>query len=97
MRRGNKAVLSYEQNYAANHDDLPAKIFMSVGEREESDEPFPLVEPSHQYVTNMKLLAKTLKERNYPNLHLTSHVFEGETHLSVVPAAYSRGLRTVFG
>jgi enolase len=45
----------------------------------------------------MKELAKILRERGYPGLHLTTHVFEGETHVSVVPATFSRGLREVFG
>lgn len=94
--RTNKGILEDERNYAQNYDDLPARVFLSVGGREETDDPFLAIKPAYQFVTNVNALAKTLHERNYPSLALTSHVFEGETHLSVFPAAYSRGLREVF-
>jgi uncharacterized protein len=94
--RSNKGILKDEQNYAQDHDDLPARLFLSVGGREETDDPFLVIKPSYQFVTNVNILAKTLQERNYPSLKLTTHVFEGETHLSVFPAAYSQGLREVF-
>jgi predicted alpha/beta superfamily hydrolase len=92
----NKVMLTYESNYAESHNDLPVRVFMSVGGREESDDPLPLIEPRHQFVTNIKTLARTLQERNYPGMQLTSHVFEDETHMSVIPATFSRGLRVVF-
>ena len=94
IHHDNRITLTYESKYAANHDDLPARVFMSVGAREEEDD--PLIEPSFQFVSNMKMLAQTLRKRNYPGLHLTTHVFADETHGSVVPATFSRGLRTVF-
>jgi predicted alpha/beta superfamily hydrolase len=94
IHHDNRVTLTYESNYAANYDDLPIRVFMSVGAREEVDD--PLIEPLFQFVTNMKTLAKTLRERSYPGLQLTTHVFEDETHGSVVPATFSRGLRVVF-
>ena len=95
IHHDNRVLLTYESSYAANHDDLPVRVFMSVGAREELDD--PLIEPSFQFVTNMKTLAKTLQERGYPGLQLTTHVFDDETHVSVVPVTFSRGLRVVFG
>lgn len=92
----NKIMLTYEDKYAEHHNDLPVRLFISVGGREESDDPLPLIEPSHQLVTNLKTLANTLQERKYPGLQLTHHVFEDETHMSVIPATFSRGLRAVF-
>jgi predicted alpha/beta superfamily hydrolase len=94
IHHDNEVILTYERHYAANHDDLPARVFMSVGEREELDD--PLINASFQFVTNVKKLAKTLQERNYPSLQLTTHVFEDETHASVMPVTFSRGLRVVF-
>ena len=91
----NRITLTYESNYAANHDDLPVQVFMSVGGREEMDD--HLIDPSFHFVTNMKTLEKTLQERRYPGLQLTTHVFEDETHFSVIPMTFSRGLRVVFG
>jgi predicted alpha/beta superfamily hydrolase len=95
IHHDNRVTLTYESNYAANHDDLAVRVFMSVGAREELDD--PLIEPSFQFVSNVKSLAKTLQERSYPGLRLTTSVFEGETHVSVVPTTFSRGLRVVFG
>ena len=48
-------------------------------------------------VSNLRDLDATLRSRSYDGLTLTTHLFEGETHLSVVPATISRGLRVVFG
>lgn len=94
IHHDNRITLEYENIYASRYDDLPARVFMSVGAREEGDD--PLLEQVFQFVTNMKNLAKKLRERNYPGLRLTTHVFEDESHGSVVPATFSRGLRLVF-
>ncbi len=85
-------ALRYEAEYAAAHIDLAAQIFISVGGLEEEGEavkPFAMI-------SNARAMSKRLESRGYPGLKLTSHVFEGETHLSVVPATLSRGLRAVF-
>ncbi len=95
IHHDNRVTLTYESRYAAHHDDLPVRVFMSVGAREELDD--PLIDPSFRFVTNVKTLAKILRERNYPGLQLTTCVFEGESHVSVIPMAFSRGLRAVFG
>jgi predicted alpha/beta superfamily hydrolase len=94
IHHDDRVTLKYERDYAASHDDLPARVFISVGAREESDD--PLIEPSFRFVTNVKTLAQTLQERRYPSLQLTTHVFEDETHVSVIPATFNRGLREVF-
>jgi predicted alpha/beta superfamily hydrolase len=83
---GEEVTFEYEANYAANNSDLPAQVFMSVGS----------AEPEYM-ITDMENMARALRGRNYPSLELTTHVFDGETHLSVIPATMSRGLRTVFG
>ena len=95
IHHDSRITLTYESSYAANHDDLPARVFMSVGALEELGDPF--IEPSFRFVTNVRELAEILQERGYPGLQLTTHVFEDETHVSVVPATFSRGLRVVFG
>lgn len=95
IHHDSRVVLTYESQYAEHHDDLPVRVFLSVGAREEADD--PLIKPSFQFVTNVKMLAETLRERHYPGLQLATHVFEGETHASVMPMAFSRGLRAVFG
>jgi hypothetical protein len=94
IHHDNRVVLAYESHYAENHDDLPVRVFMAVGAREEMDD--HLIDPSFQFVTNVQELAKRLRERGYPGLHLTTQVLEGETHFSAIPTTFSRGLRAVF-
>ena len=38
-----------------------------------------------------------LTGRNYPSLEIERHIFDDETHTSVIPAATSRGLVFLFG
>jgi predicted alpha/beta superfamily hydrolase len=49
-----------------------------------------------EMVELLEPFAKTLASRKYPNLRLTSYVFPGETHSSVMSMIASRGLREVF-
>ena len=86
-----RVTLDYEAEYAATHSDLPATIFMSVGGLEETPG------GESRMITNMRQLADSLLSRCYPNLRLETVVFEGETHVSVIPAATSRGLRVIYG
>jgi hypothetical protein len=94
IHHDDRVALAYEKAYAEDHDDLPARVFMAVGAREELDN--HLIDPSFQFVTNVKALAQRLENRGYPGLHLTSQVLEGETHFSAIPTTFSRGLRAVF-
>ena len=48
-------------------------------------------------LSDMLRMAETLSAREKRGLELTSHIFEGETHLSVIPATMSRGMRVLFG
>ena len=88
-----KVVITYEAEYAARKANLTARVFMSAGSLEEAEnEPDPTA-----MVTNMNHLAKIMRDRDYAGLELKTHIFEGETHLSVIPATISRGLRGIFG
>ena len=37
------------------------------------------------------------KHLHNSGMDVTSHIFENETHLSVIPATFSRGLRVMIG
>ncbi len=80
-----------EAAYAERADDLDVDVFISVGSLEEMG-----AAADSKMVTNTKRMASALRERDYANLRLTEHIFDGETHLSVIPATFSRGLREVF-
>ena len=84
-------TFDYEAAYAAAHDDLPATVFLSVGALE------AIFEPAFAaMVSNVARMTEILTSRKYPGLELTTHIFDNETHHSVIPATMSRGLRTVF-
>jgi predicted alpha/beta superfamily hydrolase len=73
------------QFYNAGHNALKASVFISVG----SLEPAPMM-------PDMNKLVKVLRNRNYKELELTDYIFEGETHLSVISFALSKGMRNIY-
>lgn len=78
-----------EADYAETHDALDARVFLSVGELEETTSGFPMT-------SDMTSFAHTLAARAYDGLELGATVFDDETHLSVIGAAFSRGLRFIY-
>ena len=88
-----KSLFDDETAYAAREEDLNAKLFLSVGALEENS---AAPEDFAKMVSNTRSMGNLLEDRAYPNLTMTVHEFDGETHLSVIPATLSRGLREVF-
>ena len=84
-----RAVLEAEET-SAKLGGPSGRLFIGVGEEEEAQA------PEARMVSNAIELSKRLKARNHPGLCISSHVFEGEGHMSVPPAGISRGLRAVF-
>lgn len=82
-------ILDTENEYAAENDALDARVFLSVGSLEETTTGFPMT-------SDMTSFATTLADRGYAGLELGGHVFEDETHLSVIGASFSRGLRFIY-
>jgi predicted alpha/beta superfamily hydrolase len=62
-------------------------LFISVGGEEPNAPPWMMLDNFHRFAERL---------RSIKGLALTSHVFEGESHTSVIPAALSRGMRTIF-
>jgi hypothetical protein len=83
-------IFKYAQDYARTHHDLPARLYLSAGGREEPEANFTRME------TNVNKLAGFLDNKHYPNLGIRTHVIEGETHFSVFPAALNNGLRYLY-
>jgi predicted alpha/beta superfamily hydrolase len=65
-------------------DPIGAQVFLSAGE----------LEPATAQHTAR--LAYLLQARLSEDLDVQTHFIEGETHLSVIPATLSRGLRALF-
>jgi uncharacterized protein len=83
------AVMEAEEQ-AARLGGLRGNLFLAVGEEEERQA------PDARMVSNLAALRQRLDTRNYPDLRVSSHIFEGEGHMSVPPAGITRGLRAVF-
>ena len=82
----NGDVFTREAAYFRTHPALNARVFLSVGADEEKD----------RMVATVDRLARILGERHYAGLVMSTHVFEGENHVSVGPAAVSRSLRFLY-
>ncbi len=80
-----KEMFGLEKEFSKRTQSLPVKVFMSVGSLE-----------GNAMTPVMTAFADSLKSRNYQGLSLTTHIFEGETHMSVVPAMISRTLRVLY-
>lgn len=83
------AVMEAEEQ-AARLGGFSGRLFLGVGEQEEAQA------PEAKMVSNVIELSKRLKAREHVGFAVTSHIFEGEGHMSVPPAGISRGLRAVF-
>lgn len=81
-----KEMFKIEKTFSAKNQSLPVQIFISVGSKE-----------GKSMTPVMTAFADTLKSRNYKGLTLTTHIFDDETHMSVVPAMISRTLRVLYG
>ena len=82
---GDGEMFAQEEAYADFHDDLAAAVFLSAGTEEQT------------IAQGAARMDSVLTARSYRTLALTRHEFDGETHVSVPPAAISRGLRVLFG
>lgn len=83
------AVFEAEGNYAAQHSDLDAALFIGVG-ADETDEYFLA---ASGIVSSAASFSETLRLRRYPSLHLDTRIYSGEDHYTVVPRLISDGIR----
>lgn len=107
----NDLMFSHEAEYAHTHDDLPAKVFFSVGAYENAagDErllaQLPLerrakaeaeLDSTLDYVAGTERMVAALRSRAYPSLEIECEVLPGEYHETAPPLNLSRSLRYLF-
>lgn len=80
-----KYLFQYEEEYFKDHKSLPAEVYLSAGELEESLD-------SHM-ATNMMRFGALLESRHYKGLSLFKQFFNGENHCEVVAPAMHAGLK----
>ncbi len=81
----NSILFSYEKEYAEEYKNMHAVVYCAAGERE---------------TDGIKIQAKNMVEilslKKYKNLTIKYKLFEDESHRSVPPLAYTKGLRYIF-
>ncbi|WP_429002166.1 alpha/beta hydrolase [Xanthomonas campestris] len=89
---GEHATAALEKRFAAGHTDVPARVYMYVGEYEQ-------VRYNKQYdmVIDARTMVQTLRARGYPSLQLELEVLNDEDHLSVAPRGITHGLKFLLG
>lgn len=87
-----RAILSFESQYAESHDDLAATVFVSAGEHELAARPDG---DAFRMRANVEELVAQLDARGYPTLDLDHQILAGESHNSTIGAAISAGLRSL--
>ena len=80
-----EVMFRQEENYAKEHKSLPARVFLTVGSEE-----------GEGMTSRWEKLRDRMNSRDYKGLELASKIFEGETHMAVIPATHSRALRVLY-
>ena len=90
---GEEALFTLESDYAREHDSLPVRVFLGTGSEEETK-----VTPLDALVSvsAFRRFTAVMERRQYKELALTSQVFEGQTHCTVVAPLFLEGIRYVF-
>jgi len=78
-------LFKHEDVFSKSHKSLPAKVYLSAGELEESVD--------GRMTSNTLRFGTFLKSRNYKGLSLTQQLFSGENHCEVIPPAFHAGLK----
>ncbi len=79
----NGVTFKIEKKYSEKYSDLPAIVFLSVGDDEPTTE-------------SWKKLVQVLEYRNYKSLKLTTMMFDDAPHLTACILAAVRGIKAVF-
>jgi|ERR1035437_6068039 predicted alpha/beta superfamily hydrolase len=80
------SILKTEADYFSKHKELNKLVYVAYGSADDKDW---VIDPTNEFIQIMQV-------RKYEGLKFISHVFEGETHVSVLPVALTHGLKTVF-
>jgi len=78
----NEVIYSYEKKYSEKESQLPAKLFMAIGEYED--------------VKNFQRYTDHLKERNYNRFEIKTRILDGIGHSGTKAEGYTRGLQFAF-
>ncbi len=86
-----RSIINIESEYSRSHSSLNARVMMYAGEYE-GPGPTPRHFTSVDLAGDMQRFEKRLQKRGYEGFTIDSIVLPDEDHLTVYPAAVSRGL-----
>jgi uncharacterized protein len=82
---GNRFTFQREEAFAKEHNQLPAKVYLYVGDLEEA--------VNDATVTDTLRLAAILQGRKYEGLSLVKQVFQDQNHCEVAAVGFQAGLK----
>ena len=85
-------ALAMEKEYAKNHDDLEARVFIGAGDIEADG----LFGASQRLLSNPVRLGENMLLRQYPSLELDITLYQNRGHVSVIPLSFSDGLMFLY-
>lgn len=94
-----KLMLAQARSYAQTHKNLPAQVYLLVGEYEtvKPGQKDSRYNAEQDMVADLMAFAGHLQSRRNPDLKVRTEVISGEDHLTVNPVSYTRGLLWAFG
>lgn len=97
LEEGQGELFDLEADYANQFDDLPAKVFLAIGEEEQPSQ----LSPDHYIgkevsVWDFYRFAALLRERNYPSLEMATKVFADHHHTDVIAPFTAASLLWLF-
>jgi predicted alpha/beta superfamily hydrolase len=81
-------MFEVEEAYAADHEDLPSRLYLSVGDQEEN--------AGSRMASNMLRFHATLQSREYDKLTLTRQILQDLNHCESRMPGLQRGLKWAF-
>lgn len=81
---GDNSIFSTENDYSKNAKDLPAKLFLSVGQKEEG--------PKTRMVSNLFRFSAILESRDYNQLTTKNQFFDNLDHREATMPGFQFGL-----
>ncbi len=88
----NHAAYELETAFANHGNDLPAKVFLYVGEFEAANPQDDRYNKKLDMVRDNAEFTERLKSRGYKSLNIHSEVIPAESHLTVFPAGFAKGI-----
>lgn len=85
---GDRHIFSIEDNYAQKQNDLVANLYLSIGQKEETEE--------SRMVSSLFRLSALLESRDYKGLTLKNQVFEDLNHCDAGVPGFQLGLKWIF-